>query len=226
MWVDAQATTLRQLRQQLASALVPADQLDRSVIPVSFDERAQHQLERGSVVQVVGQIGEGRVSVLWALARAITAQQEWVAVVDTDQSGKPSPHRFAAAGQSPSWGWVAAAEAGVALDRVALVRHVTPSAWPTVIDMICSGITMVIGSVPSDVSPSVARRLENRVREQKAILVVDEGWKGRVGQRFTASGTRWEGLGPGTGLLRQRTLKVEVADRHRRSESVVFAHAS
>ena len=273
--VDGHATALVELRRQLASSLVSADQLDRSVIPVDFGERQQF-LERGSVVQVLGQTGAGRISLLWTLARAITAQQEWVAIVDTDCLGTPhagdlhartpetgarrtgtpqmdgyrprfgfsglgssagggrSARARAGAGQNrahtvdamPHWGWVAAAEAGVELDRVALVRHVTSLSWPAVVDTICSGITMVIAPVPTDVSPSVIRRVESRVREHKSILVVDEGWTGRVGLTLTASQSMWEGLGPGTGLLRERALSVEVTARNRRSENFILAHAS
>ena len=64
-------------------------------------------MARGAVVGVEGMPGAGATSVALALAAAVTAVGEWAAAVDLDGT----------------LGGRAAAEAGVALDRFAVVRR-------------------------------------------------------------------------------------------------------
>ncbi|HEY3239594.1 MAG TPA: hypothetical protein VGL92_08525, partial [Acidimicrobiia bacterium] len=63
-------------------------------------------LQRGTVVAVEGLAGAGGSSLVLALLAAATAAGEWAAVVDAEES----------------FGGLAAAEAGVALERLAVVH--------------------------------------------------------------------------------------------------------
>src|SRR5437016_128927 len=67
-------------------------------------------VRRGSVVEVEGIAGAGATSVAFAIAAAVTAVGEWAAAVDLEGTLGP----------------LAAAAAGVALDRFAVVRRVPP----------------------------------------------------------------------------------------------------
>src|SRR5262245_26787849 len=73
-------------------------------------------LVRGSVVGVDGGPGAGATVVAFELAAAVTASGEWAAAVDLDGT----------------LGARAAEEAGVALERFAVVRRVPPARWATV----------------------------------------------------------------------------------------------
>src|SRR5436309_991069 len=68
---------------------------------------------RGSVLQVVGDVGGGSTTVALEVAAALTAVGEWAAVVDLDGT----------------LGALAAQEAGVVLERLAVVRRVPPARW-------------------------------------------------------------------------------------------------
>ena len=89
-------------------------------------------LRRGSVVAVDGEPGAGATSVALRLAAAATAAGEWAAAVELHGS----------------IGGLAAAEAGVALERFAVVRRVPPARWATVVAALLDGIGLVLAEVP------------------------------------------------------------------------------
>src|SRR5262245_21113009 len=70
---------------------------------------------RGAVLRVAGRPGAGATTVGFELAAAFTARGEWAVALDLDTT------------LVPSLGPLAAAEAGVALERFAVVRRVPPA---------------------------------------------------------------------------------------------------
>ena len=133
------------------------------------------------------------------LAAAITTVGEWAAAVDLDGT----------------IGALAAAEAGVDLERFAVVRRVPPTRWATVVAALLEGVSLVLAEVPLGVRPGDARRLVARAREREAVLVVHERpgqWPADAGLTLRADGGAWPGL-TDNGFLTGRTLQVRVEGR-------------
>lgn len=154
-------------------------------------------LQRGSVVRVEGVPGSGATSLLLALLAAATAVGEWAAMVDGDGV----------------LGGLAAAEAGVALERLAVVRAVPAVLYGRVVATLLDGVTVVGATIPRGFRLADARRLEARARERAAILVAAGPWPGEAALRLRAEQSSWSGLGHGEGLLAQRVLRVAVTGR-------------
>lgn len=172
-------------------------------------------LQRGTVVAVEGSRGTGGASVVLALLAAATAVGEWAAVIDAEES----------------FGALAAAEAGVALERLAVVRlggrgvpgdtlggrgvpgDMLPERFGQVVATLLESMTVVAATVPRQMRAAEARRLVARTREQGSVLVATGGWPGEAALRLRAEGSAWSGLGRGEGLLGARTLRVTVTGR-------------
>jgi hypothetical protein len=159
---------------------------------------------RGSVVRVVGEPGAGSTMVAFELAAAVTAAGEWAAAVDLDGT----------------LGALAASEAGVALERFAVVRRVPPARWATVVAALLDGVSLVVAEVPRGVGLGDARRLVARARERGSVLVAYEGrlaagarWPAEAALAVHADGSVWDGLGRDAGLLVGRRLQVRVEGR-------------
>jgi len=154
-------------------------------------------LQRGSVVRVEGAPGSGATSLLLALLAAGPAAGEWAAVVDGEGV----------------LGGLAASEAGVALDRLAVVRAVPLALYGRVVATLLDGVTVVGAMVPRGFRLADARRLEARARERAAVLVAAGPWPGEAALRLRAEHASWSGLGRGEGLLGGRVLRVAVSGR-------------
>jgi hypothetical protein len=154
-------------------------------------------LRRGAVVTVDGVHGSGATSVVLTLAAAVTAVGEWAAIVDRDGT----------------FGGRAAAEAGVVLERFAVVRRAPPNTWATVVAALLDGFAFVAADVPPRCRLGDARRLTARARERAATLVALGPWPAEAALRLHARSSRWSGLGVGHGLLAQRELRVDVVGR-------------
>ena len=154
-------------------------------------------LRRGSTVAVAGGpsvAAGGGTSLLLALLAEASRSGSWCAVVGV-----------------PSLGAIAAAESGVALDRLALVPDPGPD-WPTVVAALIDGVDLVVMAVPGGVSGSIASRLVARARQRGSVLVPFGDWTGAdVTLRVVAG--RWEGLGAGHGRLRRRQVTVLASGR-------------
>ena len=124
-------------------------------------------LVRGSVLCVESDVpGAGSTTVAFELAAAVTAVGEWAAAIDLDGT----------------LGALAAREAGVTLDRFAVVRRVPPARWATVVAALLDGMSLVMAEVPRGIGAADARRLVARARERDAVLVVCRAggrWPGR-----------------------------------------------
>ena len=157
-------------------------------------------LPRGATVAVTGAPGAGATSVVFALAAAAGAAGEWVAVVETGES----------------LGALAAAEAGVDLGRLAVVRRVPPERWATVVAALLDGVGLVCAEVPRGVRTADARNLVARARERDVVLVAverDAVWPAGVALRLRADGGAWSGLTAGSGVLDDRTVGLTVTGR-------------
>jgi hypothetical protein len=156
---------------------------------------------RGSVLRVAGAPGAGSTTVAFELAAAFTALGEWAAAVDLDGTLGP----------------LAAREAGVALERFAVVRRVPPARWATVVAALLEGVSLVVAEVPRGVGVGDARRLVARARERESVLVVAETqgtvWPAGVAFGVHAAGSVWDGLGRDAGFLTGRRLLVRVEGR-------------
>jgi hypothetical protein len=111
----------------------------------------------------------------------------------------------------PTLGARAVAEAGVALERLALVPS-PGSQWSAVVAALLDGMDVVAVCPPPRVSGAESRRLAARARERGAVLVPLGPWEG-ADIRLSASGGHWTGLAGGTGRLRARRLAVHARGR-------------
>jgi hypothetical protein len=146
-------------------------------------------LARGSVVQV-----SGSTSVLLALAAAAATDGAWCALA-----------------AMPDIGWRAAAGAGLALDRVAVVPAPGPDA-AAVVGALTDGFdVLVVGRCPA-LGERDRRSIAARVRTRGAVLLSTHDWPGaHLVLRATRSG--WEGLGQGWGHLVDQELTVRAVGR-------------
>jgi hypothetical protein len=153
-------------------------------------------LRRGSTIAVsAGQPRRsGGTSLVLALLAEASRAGSWCAVVGV-----------------PTFGAGAAAEIGIALDRLALVPDPGPE-WPTVVAALIDGVDVVVTAVPQTVSASVANRLAARARQRGSVLVPYGRWDGADVTLQVVRGV-WEGLGSGRGRLRRREVTVSARGR-------------
>jgi hypothetical protein len=156
-------------------------------------------VQRGSVVSVAGTVGSGVTSAVLGLAAAATHAGEWSVVVE--------------GGDLRGVGGLAAAEAGVDLERFAAIREVPSDRWATVVAALLDGISMVVAGVPRGVRAGDARRLVARARERGAVLVPVGAWPASSMLRIHAGGGRWPEL-DAAGFLSARPLQAQVEGRN------------
>lgn len=166
------------------------------VLPELAGLLPQRGLRRGSTVVVGGaQSGSsGSTSLMLALLVEASRAGSWCAVVGL-----------------PTLGAAAAAELGIALDRLALVPHPGPE-WATVVAALIDGVDVVVAAVPGTVSASVADRLAARARQRGSVFVPYGRWTGADLTLQVLRG-RWEGLGQGHGRLRRREVTISARGR-------------
>ncbi|MFF5227189.1 hypothetical protein [Dactylosporangium sp. NPDC000521] len=133
-------------------------------------------------------------SVLLALLAAASRAGSWCAVVGM-----------------PSLNPAAAAEMGVALERLALVPD--PGAeWASIVAALLDGVDIVVAAVPGSVAPAVAGRLAARARQRGSVLMPAGVWAGADVTVAPVQQT-WGGLGEGRGRLRCRELTIQARGR-------------
>jgi hypothetical protein len=133
-------------------------------------------------------------SVLLALLAAASRAGSWCAVV-----GLPA--------LSP----IAAAEMGIALERLALVPH-PGTEWTTIVAALLDGVDIVVAAPPGPVAPVVAGRLAARARQRGSVFMPAGAW---AGADLTVAPVRagWAGLGVGRGRLRRREMTIQARGR-------------
>ncbi|GGK26148.1 hypothetical protein GCM10010124_18480 [Pilimelia terevasa] len=146
-------------------------------------------LRRGSTVAVAS-----GTALLMALLAETSRRGSWCAVVGV-----------------PAFGAVAAAELGIALDRLALVPRPGPD-WPEVVAALIDGVDVVAVAVPDAAPPALARRLAARARQRGCVLVPYGRWDGADLTLRMTDGV-WQGLGQGRGRLCRRRMAVAARGR-------------
>jgi hypothetical protein len=111
----------------------------------------------------------------------------------------------------PALSPVAAAELGIALDRLVFVPH-PGTEWTTAVAALLDGLDIVVAAPPGPIAPAVASRLVARARQRGSVLVPVGAWAG-ADLTIEAVADRWEGLGVGRGRLRSRELTVRARGR-------------
>lgn len=180
---------------------VAAQEVDDRVLPVSGPLARllpAGGLRRGSTVAVPN--GPGATSLLLALLAEASAGGAWVGVVGRSDLGL-----------------VAAAEAGVRLERLALVPR--PGAdLLAVTSALLDGLDIVVvaGAERAGVRAADRQRLAARTRQRGAVLVALGPWPGADAE-LTCSDVQWEGVGAGaaggSGRLCSRRVQVRVYGR-------------
>ncbi|WP_252436589.1 hypothetical protein [Pseudonocardia humida] len=152
-------------------------------------------LRRGTAVAVAD--GPGSSSLLLALLAEASASGAWVGLVGR-----------------PQLGVVAAAEAGIRVERLALVPH--PGAdLVAVTSALLDGLDVVAvaGAAAAGVRAADRQRLAARARQRDAVLLSLGPWPGADAE-LTCADARWLGLGgDGGGRLLARRLEVRARGR-------------
>jgi hypothetical protein len=168
-----------------------ADERLLPVVPAFQPLLPGRGLRRGTTVTV-----GGSAALALALVAGASAAGSWVAAVGL-----------------PDLGIVAAAEAGIALERLALVPAPGARAWPTVVAALLDAVDVVLVRPPAGLPAGRARRLAARARERGAVLVPLGTWPEPADLRLAVATSAWRGLGQGHGRLRARRVEVVVTGR-------------
>ncbi|NMM16971.1 MAG: hypothetical protein HHJ14_07460 [Cellulomonas sp.] len=153
-------------------------------VPDALSALLPDGLRRGSTVAVLGS-----TSLVLALLAEACGGGAWAAVV----------------GQ-PTVGLLAAAQAGVDLERLAVVPQPGMEA-PTVIAALLDGVDVVLVGPEAILTDGDRRRLVSRARERGSVLLTSGTWPG-ADVVLTAERGRWSGVGAGDGRLRTCELRV------------------
>jgi len=208
--VDVAVSSVHERRLELARSLlrgmenraasvrpVAAPEADGRVLPVAAPLARllpAGGLRRGSTVSVSG--GPGSTSLLLALLAEASAGGAWTGVVGR-----------------PELGLVAAAEAGIRLDRLALVPH--PGAdLLAVTSALLDGLDVVAvaGAARAGVRAADRQRLAARARQRGAVLLALGPWPG-ADVELGCADVQWRGIGAGSGRLCERRARVQLRGR-------------
>jgi hypothetical protein len=157
-------------------------------------------LRRGTVTRTHG---PGATSLALALLARGTTEGSWVAAIGLR-----------------SLGLAAAGELGVVLSQLLLVDVPPGPQWATAVAAALDGVDAVLLEVPPRCREADARRLQARLRDRGAVVVL-VGAAGPFQPDLVVAGStpRWYGVGCGWGHLRARCLPVEVSGRRAASRS-------
>ena len=163
------------------------------VLPAFEALLPERGLRRGTVTRAHG---PGATSLALALLAGCTGAGAWVAAIGVSGLGLS-----------------AAGELGVALERVLLVEA-GPEQWVSAVGAALDGVDALLIEVPRRVRAADARRLQARLRERGAVVVILGSAGSFQPDLVMAGGTpTWSGLGSGWGRLQARCLSVEVSGR-------------
>ena len=188
---------LRRMEDRSAAAVRPVPESDGRVLPVAGPLARllpAGGLRRGSTVALPH--APGSTSLLLALLAEASADGAWAAVV-----GKPG------------LGLVAASEAGVRLERLALVPDPGPDLMAVTVALL-DGIDVVVvaGAERAGVRAAERQRLAARARQRGAVLVALGAWPG-ADLELSCTDALWQGLGAGAGRLAARQVRVRLRGR-------------
>ncbi|MFR9804310.1 hypothetical protein ACL02T_18775 [Pseudonocardia sp. RS010] len=151
-------------------------------------------LRRGSTVSVP--TSSGATSLLFGLLAQASAEGAWAGVVG-----------------APGLGAVAAAEAGIRLERLALVPRPGVDLVAVTVALL-DGLDLVVvaGAERAGVRAADRQRLAARARQRGAVLLVLGSWPG-ADLVLGCSGVEWRGAARGAGRLRSRCAVVRSTGR-------------
>jgi hypothetical protein len=195
----------------IADGLAPAGGLDRASVPPAGPRSAGSARQLGRLENRTGgaplraaatraaaarsapEPRWGATSIMLALLAEASRAGAWCAVVGV-----------------PELGLQAAAEMGVALDRLALVPHPS-SQWTDVVAALIDGFDIVV-TATAQIDARSATRLSARARQRGCVLVPVGAWDtpDLVLEPVQAV---WWGIGPGHGRLKCRHLTVAAQGR-------------
>lgn len=178
--------------RELAGRAGPVTLAGEQVLPVAGPLQSllpDGGLRRGSTVAVAAS-----TSLALQLVAAASAAGSWTAAVGI-----------------PALGAVAAAEAGLVLERLALVPR-PGEQWATVVAALLDAIDIVLVRPPHRLRQADARKLIARARERGAVLVPLGPWDG-ADLRLEVASARWHGVGEGEGHLQGCRMEVVVTGR-------------
>lgn len=161
-------------------------------------------LRRGAVAVVGG--GPGSTTLALALGAGASAAGSWVAVAG-----------------HPGLGLQAAAELGLASERLLVVPDVPAASWATVVAALLDAVDVVYARPPrGGVGVGDARRLVARARERESVLVPlgGGGWSAPADIRLTVESPTWS-LAGGRLVARRAVVTASgkgVYARERRAE--------
>jgi len=146
-------------------------------------------LDDGRLPRGAASVVTGSTSLLLALLATSQGTSDWLAVVGV-----------------PDLGMLAAADVGVALERVALVPRAGDDP-AGVVAALLDGMTYVVVGPDARLTASERRRLLARARERGSGLVSASPWE-QAAVRLDVVAHRWSGTDGGGGYLRRCELDV------------------
>jgi len=145
-------------------------------------------LQRGAVVTTSGM---GATSLALAVAAGPSSAGSWTAFVGCTDIG------LAAAG-----------ELGIVLERI-LVVVPGSTEWLSTVAALVGAVEVIIVSPHHRIRETDARRIAARLRERGSVLVViGDRWPVTADVRLDVTGSSWNGLGVGHGMLTTRAVRI------------------
>ncbi len=189
---DARRARLRLVGDQVRP-LALARERTMPVLPVLADLFPEGGLRRGSVVTIHG---SGATLLALAVAAGPSAVGSWTAIVGDE-----------------TLGMAAAAEAGVALERVLVVDPGDADSWGSTMAALVGAVDVVVVG-PGPRRPGTTRKISSRLRERGSVVVTVGGsWSPGADTALTIEQAVWTGLGEGHGVLRSRQVAVHATGR-------------
>lgn len=196
--------------QQVAHRVRPTSLAREHVLPVApvLSGLLPGGLPRGATV-AIGSADRSAVCGATSLALALLA-------------GPSEAGSWAVAVGMPALGLAAAAEAGVALERFAVIAAPPSESWSAVVAALVGAFDVVMVAPTHRVRAAEARQLVARARERGTVLVQVTQPFERTARtlplfqaelRFTVIASRWQGVGAGHGHLRSRFTTIELDGR-------------
>jgi hypothetical protein len=113
----------------------------------------------------------------------------------------------------PALSLAAAAEHGVALERIAVVATPPPDLGATVVAALVDALDVVAVAPGIITKAGDARRLTSRARERGAVLFVYGRWPEAADVQLNVVGATYQGLGQGFGYLSGWRVEVQARGR-------------
>ncbi len=189
----AKSRSLSQIAGRARPVALAAEQ--RLPVLPAFESILPDGIQRGQTLMV--EADRGATSLALAMIAGASKSGSWAAAVGI-----------------ASLGVRAAAELGVAVERLLVVKTPAPQLWPTVAASLIDAFDVVLLDWPQ-ASANFARRLAHRARERRAVLITRSTgvWREVADLRFSVTDARWEGVESGHGRLTSRLVQVEMGGR-------------